>query len=281
MKKYILSLFLGITITANAQILPVPEITQEQSEWCWVGVSKCVLDFYGYPHRQCEIAEYTRSVSTWHSFGTVPCCQSSSTPGWGCNYWNYNWYSAQPKGTIQDILVHFGNITNNGTGSLPIANIQNNINQQRPFIIRWAWASGGGHFIVGHGIQGNNIYYMDPWFGEGFKILSYENIKNDGWHEWTHTNVLTVSPGLSGIETVETDNLISIYPNPVQQNSTLTIESETIKAGDKIEIFDMNGKLISVNLASGIENSINIGALPQGVYLLKLGGNRSVKFEVR
>ena len=43
----------------------------------------------------------------------------------------------------------------------------------------------------------------------------------------------------------------------------------------------MNGKLISVNFASGAENSINIGALPQGVYLLRLAGKQGVKFEVR
>jgi hypothetical protein len=164
MKNYILLLFLGLAITLNAQILEVPEITQEYDEWCWAAVSKCVLDYYGYSHLQCEIAEYTRNVSTWHNFGLTPCCDNALQ---GCNYWNYNWGQT---GSIQDILVQFGNISNNGAYSLSVANIQYSISRQRPFIIRLVALDGSGHFVVGHGIQGNNVYYMDPWFGEGYKI---------------------------------------------------------------------------------------------------------------
>jgi hypothetical protein len=259
MKKYILSAFLGITITVNAQVLNVPEITQEYDQWCWVGVSKCVLDYYGYSHLQCEIAEYTRNVSTWHNFGSTPCCNNALQ---GCNYWNYNWGET---GSIQDILVHFGNISNNGTGVLSISNIQNNLNQQRPFIIRWNWLDGsGGHFVVGYGIQNNNVYYMDPWFGEGYKISTYENIRNDGWHEWTHTNVLLVSPqetGIAGIERVS----VEIYPNPVKD--MLQIENGEQRI-NRIEIVDLSGKVIFQS--NSLRNQINVSDLSQGIYFVKL-----------
>ena len=43
----------------------------------------------------------------------------------------------------------------------------------------------------------------------------------------------------------------------------------------------MAGKLISINFATGTENSINIGNLPQGTYLLRLAGKNGVKFEVK
>src|ERR1043166_5424105 len=81
----------------NAQVLTVPQVIQEQDQWCWAGTTKCVLDYYGYPHDQCEIAEYARSVISWHSFGTTDCCVD---PSLGCNYWNYNYGSA---GSMQDI----------------------------------------------------------------------------------------------------------------------------------------------------------------------------------
>ena len=74
---------------------------------------------------------------------------------------------------------------------------------------------------------------------------------------------------------------LSIYPNPVPTNGILNIESEILKAGDKIEIFDMQGKLISVNFATGAESYINIGNLVCGVYLLRLAGKSGVKFEVK
>ena len=222
-KKYILLIFLGVSITANSQVLNVPEITQEQTEWCWAGVSKCVLEYYGYPHLQCEIAEYTRNVSTWHNFGSTPCCDNALQ---GCNYWNYSWGE---MGSIQDILVHFGSIYNYVVGAfLSIADIQNNINQQRPFIIRWGRVSGSGHFLVGHGIQGNNVYYMDPWFGEGFKISTYENLKSDGLHEWTHTNILSVSPAytvtFAGLE-------INIDPQTVEYGNYATQPETPERAG--------------------------------------------------
>jgi hypothetical protein len=50
MKKNILLLFFGLYSTLNAQgfCLDVPLIIKEQSNWCWVATSKCVLDYYGF-----------------------------------------------------------------------------------------------------------------------------------------------------------------------------------------------------------------------------------------
>jgi len=265
MKKYILFLFLGATIIANAQILNVPEIEQEQTEWCWVGVSKCVLDYYGFPFQQCEIAEYARSVITWHNFGSTNCCQDVSQ---GCNYWNYNYGYG---GSIQDILVHFGSISNNGrASSLSISEIQSNLNQNRPFIVRWAWTYGGGHFVVGYGIQGNNIYYMDPWFGEGYKISTYENLKNDGLHKWEHTNVITVSPDLSNIESIAIEN-VDIFPNPVKDELRVEGGDLTIK---KVEILEITGK--TIYQFNDLKNQINVSALPQGIYFVKIETNKGI-----
>jgi len=41
--------------------------------------------------------------------------------------------------------------------------------------------------LVGHGISGNTIYYMDPWPGNGLSFGSYSWMVNDGNHTWTHT----------------------------------------------------------------------------------------------
>jgi len=100
-------------------------------------------------------------------------------------------------------------------------------------------------------------------------------VERDNLQEW-----LDACLDGSGVPSVQSVSL-QIYPNPVPPNGILYIENEALKTGDKIEIFDMNGKLISINFAEGIENSINIGALPQGTYLLRLAGKQGVKFEVR
>jgi hypothetical protein len=214
MKKAAIFTFLLLASSGllKSQVLSVNEVIQEQNQWCWAAVSACALQYYCYPKEQCEIAEYTRTVATWHNFGTTDCCVN---PNLGCNYWNYNW--GYP-GSIQDILLHFGNIQNSGIpSSINQTAILSDIQNNRLFIIRWGWTSGGGHFIVGHGLVDNNLYYMDPWYGEGLKIADYAWVVSGGNHTWTHTNRITATPnpnlpGLPGVISGETDVCQGDYP---------------------------------------------------------------------
>ncbi len=250
---------------AYSQILDVPEITQEQTEWCWAGVSKCVLDYYGYPIEQCQIADYTRQVNNWHNFGSTDCCEDASQ---GCNYWNYNW---DYPGSIQDILVHFGEIQNYGTYHLSLNSIINEISSRRPFIIRWGWYSGGGHFVVGHGINDSSLYYMDPWFGEGLHISDYDWVIDDGSHTWTHTNVLTTSPISTSITNNTTGvEAISFYPNPADNKIFIDCDRSV-----KIIFYDVSGKKVLSKNGNG-KTEIDISRLPKGIYTANILSNGKV-----
>lgn len=268
--KNIYILIIVITFIANAplkaQILNVNEIFQEQDQWCWAGSSACVLDYYSATTPQCEIAEYTRTVSTWHNFGTTDCCDNASL---GCNYWNYNWGCA---GSIQDILVHFAYLLNDGVASsLSQPEVINNFQANRLFIIRWGWTGGGGHFIVGHGISGNNLYYMDPWFGEGKKIATYAWVCSGSSHTWTHTNILT-NVGISKDDNLKTFN---IYPNPV--NNELNIEFKGNNQSINFEIINSLGQLIDKGKL--IEKTVVETSLySPGMYLIKLANGSTYKF---
>ena len=194
--KKILFLLLLISTTAFSQYLRVPETIQEYSQWCWAGSSSCVLKYYGKNISQCTIAEYTRVNATWHNFGSVNCCVSATQ---GCNYWNYNWGHA---GSILDILHNWGVNSYGLTAALTTTQIQTEMANQRPFIFRWGWYSGGGHFLVGHGYtaSGSQMYYMNPWFGEGFHVASYSWIVDDSiTHVWTSTNIITTNPALPNV----------------------------------------------------------------------------------
>jgi len=71
MKKYILSLFLGLTLTLNAQDIDIqlPVVTQEQSKWCGAAVSQSVLLYFGPYVWQCIIMEYVRTkIPTTYGF---------------------------------------------------------------------------------------------------------------------------------------------------------------------------------------------------------------------
>jgi hypothetical protein len=193
-KKYkniiaVIILLLSVTARPYAQVLGVPEIIQEQTNWCWSASTKCILEYYNHPNNQCTIAEYARSVSTScnpNNYGTTNCC---TNPSLGCNQWNYNWGC---PGSMQDILIHFGSIqTTPYASTIPTTQIQTEINAGHPFLFRWGWYSGGGHFLVGYGISGSTIYYMNPLPGYGYEIADYSWVVDDGVHAWTHTQTIS------------------------------------------------------------------------------------------
>lgn len=254
-----------------AQILPVSEVIQEQSEWCWAGVSKCILDYYGDTTEQCEIAEYTRNVATWHNFGNTDCCVN---PSLGCNYWNYGYGIS---GSIVDILVFHGGIYSYGTSSVMTEqDITYELSNGRPFVIRWGWYSGGGHFVVGYGKVNQTVYYMNPWFGEGMKFANYNWVKDDGIHQWTHTNVLTSSPSDIVLQENQNDNKLRIIPNPSNGEFTLQLDF-AISKGAQISIVDVNGaEVFSIQTKESISDIRLESELPGGMYFVKVINGASV-----
>jgi hypothetical protein len=178
MRKVLISviavLILLIPIYAGSEtcILDIPIKGQKQSNWCWAACSQCPSQ------RDCCEAAHE---------GHADCC----------NRWNYMYGNV---GSIQDILNHFGSIGSNGseralTGNEIITELCDP--HCRPFVIRWEWPGGGGHFMVGRGIKTNGdtmIYYMDPLpvSQGGYNIASHDYmVSSAGHHEWTHTLTLT------------------------------------------------------------------------------------------
>ncbi len=264
---YALVLLISISESSKGQILNVNEITQEQNQWCWAGVSKCILDYYGYTKSQCEIAEYTRTVATWHSFGSQSCCIN---PSGDCNYWNYNWGE---NGSIQDILIHFGNIQNTGRGyALSESEATTEFENNRLFVIRWGWTAGGGHFIVGHGKSGNNLYYMDPWYGEGHKIALYNWVVSNPEHTWTHTNVIT-SATPNDVEDIMLNEIVAVYPNPNNGRFNILLNNLNQKKVS-LSIANANGQILLYETitcqSDNFKYETGINDCSPGIYFLNI-----------
>jgi hypothetical protein len=262
MKKIFLVVVIFVSIGVRSQtVLGLQTTIQVQNQWCWSACSNCILKHYGVTTTQCQLAEYTRTVATWNNFGTVDCCTNPSGP---CNYWNYMWGYA---GSIEDLLSQFGSIgVTNISNTISTSAIQTEINNLRPFVIRWGWTSGGGHFIVGEGYDAsNNVYYMNPWPGEGSKVGAYSWVVNDGVHQWTHTQKMITTPTSTSIKQLEAIESVNVFPNPVTDKINISSRYDITS----VQLFDVAGKEI---YSAKNTNSIDVSAFAKGIYFVKLSG---------
>ena len=159
---------LGLGRSAQADVsLNLDQCYQEQTQWCWAGVTQSVLRFYGQNLPQTTIAAY----------GTD-----------GANEWNWlHGESTNPtRRGINMILEHFAGV--NSTiylYALSAGKAESLMQENRPIFIRWGWDSGGGHFVVPKAINGSNWTLMDPWYGP--TINTYSWVVSGSGHAWTHS----------------------------------------------------------------------------------------------
>ncbi len=74
-------------------------------------------------------------------------------------------------------------------------------------------------------------------------------------------------------------NQLILYPNPASKVLTIRFEASASPDVDLIQIFDLNGKLISnhtKNLSHTDEYSIPVSQLPNGVYLCVIHHHKSI-----
>ncbi|MCK4413553.1 MAG: right-handed parallel beta-helix repeat-containing protein [Candidatus Eisenbacteria sp.] len=187
-----LALAMCASPSAEARILPVPLVCQEQSNWCWAGCTQATIDYYEQVSTlQCLIADYACNRHGWCA--TCNCCENPADPTC-CNRGNCM-YGA--PGCIQDLLSNWGVSSVGSVGALSLATIGSEIDTNcRPFIINWAWTGGGGHYIIGRGIDNsNNIHYMDPWppGGCAYHIASYSWMVSSSAHTWAYSLKMTTA----------------------------------------------------------------------------------------
>ncbi|GAL62440.1 T9SS type A sorting domain-containing protein [Algibacter lectus] len=98
-------------------------------------------------------------------------------------------------------------------------------------------------------------------------------------HETTHVSTVTwtIEHSTLGIESIESSNTtftVSMYPNPVLDVVNLKFESDNAE-NVTVEIISIDGRKIkSETLTNSTVNSINLSALPSGIYLTNFYANK-------
>lgn len=184
--KLIYSLIIGLLLVSSsqAQVLDVPTVEQEQDLWCWVGISKSAIDYYSTSPEQCEIVEWVRQ--NYGGYGNQPCCENPSGP---CN--STNNIGGEGDGGVQDVIKHYlgYNTTLKSFSNVQEQDIAVSIANNKVVPCAWQYYPAGGHAVLIHGYDNGNVYYMNPWFGEGKKITPYSSFvsgnEGQGSHSWT------------------------------------------------------------------------------------------------
>jgi hypothetical protein len=183
MKHLVIAAGLLSALPAWAQwrTLSVPLVTQEHSQWCWSASSKAVLNYYYATPSQCQIVNW--------AYGINYACGNAT--------FNWNSYANQPNsmygsnGSVQGILNAWGVSNNAYNWASSWSSVVWDINNNRPFVMRYGWTNGGGHILVGRGYEtyngSNYVYIMDPWPGEGQTWRTYSSAVSAWDHNWTHT----------------------------------------------------------------------------------------------
>lgn len=179
----VLAAFSAVAVAGSGyEYLDVDQVTQQHSNWCWAATSVDVLRWYGNTPTQCDIVNW--------AFDRNDACGNN----------DFNWSSSANSangmfgqyGSIEDILNSRSINTQSYSDYLSWNTVVNDINANRPFIIRFGWYGGGGHFLVGYGyhdLDGTRLIgYMNPWPGEGYTWSNFDwTVYADYDHSWTHS----------------------------------------------------------------------------------------------
>ena len=164
----------------NEKTINVPQIKQEQSNWCWAACTEMVLHYYGgTTTRQCDFVN--------ELFDRTECCLEPSSPN--CN---------RPCG-IQDIsnLYSSKHIHNKLVDkAVPFSKLQSEIDANRPVEVVYFWRDWEepGHSVIVHGWRtdgkGEFVHVNDPADSPTTMsgIVAYsELLVPYGKGDWTYT----------------------------------------------------------------------------------------------
>jgi hypothetical protein len=171
------------TASAGSQQLRFPVVQQVHSDWCWAADSNAVLAYRGITASQCSIENWVDSIDYACAQAPFDWNDSANSPN----------YLAGTTG-ISGILWAFGRRDSiYYTEPIDYSSIVSAIQQNDPVVILWLWVGGGGHFVVidGYDDNGNMLYFMNPWPGEGAEYGDYEWIRygasDMGTHYWAES----------------------------------------------------------------------------------------------
>jgi hypothetical protein len=152
-------------------VLDVPQIFQEQTQWCWAACAQMVAAFLGNADvRQCELANFLHEQTK--------CCNKPGSTA--CN-------QPCPYDGIEKVFTHLRihSISHNWAVNPQV--LMREFQANRPVEIGLLWFGGGGHVAIVRGVTERGLLAVnDPWFGQGVATYMYLALAY-GQGEWAYS----------------------------------------------------------------------------------------------
>jgi len=162
---------------SESKILPVPEITQEELNWCWAGCADMVLTYYGEAITQCALAAWL--------FQMPDCCSAPSSCDKPCQLSDvsrvYEQWEVQADFQCEAISA---------------ADLQSELDAGRPVAVAFQWTEGGAHIVIICGWEQDQTGLLfnvnDPDPAKGSSVHDYADLVSAfglGTWRWTWTGI--------------------------------------------------------------------------------------------
>jgi hypothetical protein len=125
---------------------------QQHLNWCWAATTVAVDHYY----TPASVLDQCTLVN--QRLGRGDCCA-----------FQLPWHACNSTGSASGALAHVGHLALHVAAPAPFAQVQTEIDNLRPFIIRVAWWLGGAHVMTCSGyyqtVVGSFLLIKDPTFG--------------------------------------------------------------------------------------------------------------------
>lgn len=260
MKKFVVGVIVILSVL-SAELYEITPQKQLQSNWCWAACMQMALAYIGIEVEQCELLESGREKYSVWSINTNDCIAEPEK----CNFFNtMTGFSNSVQGLYK---TDYQISTKAYTRSLSKKEIEDALSKGYLIHMGWTWKSGGGHQLLLVGLEGNSVYYVDPWEGEQF-IMPLSEVKESDNHNWLRSLVVQEKGTVPMADVV---SQVKYQRSLKVQNKVLKLDESFI--GKSLVIRNMHGKIIShMDI-----NTINIPLLQvgTGAYLFSVYGEKN------
>jgi hypothetical protein len=125
--------------------------------------------------------------------------------------------------------------------------------------------------------QGTNYYYCLLYARNTFYYLNSLNCIVDTLPSSKSTNhIFKLIEWPTGVSEVDKEiDGIKIYPNPADKEVVIEVSEQTTKQNYKLQIIDINGKIIFEKKSKALKNIVDVSQFANGVYTIKITQNNN------